>query len=594
MEQNKDKQLQYVVDEFERYERYHSKRFEKASKIYDMWIGKPPTRTHDWQNAVHKPLMMEGEQTITPRMFTALFPNDAPIDCKSEGPASPQAARVIKGAVEHYFRVANVQQHFYPALGQSTLFGTGYAESGSWLSRRQWLTNRETGDRYYTIVETRPDIKFVSFFEMFPNPNKIYMWDNLPLIRRRFVDAEYLKSLAENPYFKFDKLSEALNTENPVTSNSIIYSQDGKPIPKKREEYEILDYWGPWDESYTDNNGKEKKRKAVPYWIIIVNRKVKVRAVPNPYNHQLPPFIKIKLFEDVKPSWFGVGIGEIGMSPQERVNKIVNQRLDNVDLVLNKQGLIDGNDTLLNTKQLMISKPGKFHRVQDIDRSVKVFEFNDVTASSYNEEKLASDDFKEATGAVIPLQPGDKSEQHRTAMGIQLLQGAAGIRFKPILRMIELDGIAQTAMFFYSNLHQFMTKPQWIEITGEDGAQAPQAFLLSPEDLQAKVYFIPTGLSETLNKELQIGQLLRFKEITVNDPTVNRMEINRRIAELFGFKNVNKLLVEQPPPQMQPGSLPPEMQQKIRQRMAEGATPDQVKGEMIGPQPRTAITTGGG
>lgn len=589
-----DKQVQYVVDEFKRYSDHWASRFEKASKIYDKWLGKAEKRSYDWQNAVHKPLMLEGEQTLTPRIFTALFPIEAPVDVQVEGSSDPQAGIVIKGGIGHYFKVANVQGHMYPAVGQATLFGTGYAETGSWLVKRQWLKNDK--DKWnYVIVETRPDAKFVSFFEIFPNPDKLYMWDGLPLIRRRFVDAEYLKRLAEDKTHKFDNLAKALKTQCPITKDSVVYGADGKPLQvRKRDQYEVLEYWGPWDESYKDDKGEAKTRNARPYWIMVVNREVKIRDIANPYNHQIPPFIKLKLFEDLMPNWFGVGIGEIGYSSQQRVNKIINQRLDNVDLCLNKQGVYDGNDTLLNTKQLQVSKPGKWHRVQDVDRSMKPWDFGDVTASSYNEEKIASDDFRQATGATVPLQPGEKEQQHRTAMGIQLLQGAAGMRFKPIIRMMERDGVQQTAQFFYSNLHQFMTKPQWIQLTGESGAKHPQGFMLRPEHLQAKVHFIPTGMSETLSKELEVGQLLRWKEITMSDRTVNRVPINRRLGELMGIRDLDKMIIEQPSPDMGEGALDQEMQETIRQRIQEGASPEMIKNELLGPPQRQSITTGGG
>lgn len=591
VEIKKNSMVSYVVKEFDKYERHWTPRFEQASKVYNAWMGKLPQRGHDWQNQVHVPLMIEAEQTITPRLFTALFPTDAPLDVQVVGDTPVKAGVVIKNGLQHFFRTANVQGHMLPTVSQAVLFGTGYAESGTWLVKRGWQIDIQTGDRYNGLIESRPDFGYVSFFELFPHPAKIYMWDTMPIIRRRFIDAEALKALADNPNYKFENLETALKTESPKHKTSIVYGSDGKPLEsRKRDEYEILEYWGPWDQDYKDEHGEVKKKKAMPYWIIIVNRQVLVRGVPNPFNHQIPPFIKIKLFEDPKPSWFGVGIGPIGISTQDRVNKIVNQRLDNVDLCLNKQGVYDGNDTLLNKKSLQISKPGKFHKVQDINTSIKVWDFGDVTASSYNEEKLAKDDFKEATGATMPLQPNEKSDQHRTAMGIQLLQGAAGMRFKPILRMMEIDGIQQIAMFFFSNLQQFMTEPEWLQITGE--GKPPTPFLLRPEHLQAKVNFIPTGISETVNKEVQIGQLLRYKEVTMNDPTVNRQEINKRIAQLFGFKDIEKLLV----PQQEisgPGGMPQDMAQQVRQRVAEGANPEQIKQELLGPPPAPEQEQGG-
>jgi hypothetical protein len=344
-----DPMVTFVTEEFDRYEQALQDRFDKAKSIYDMWMNKPPNRTWDWQNAVHVPMMVEAEQTITPRIFAALFPTEAPVDCLVYGDAPEEQGIVIKNLIQHQFRISDVQGEAIPSLTQCTLFGTGYLES-TWLVERQWQVDPVSGSRYMAVTANRPDCKAVSFFELYPHPAKLRMNDGLPVIRRRFCDAEYLKRLADNPRFQMKNLKQALDSESVVDEPT---SDDSGKIMnlKKRENYELLEYWGPWDESYI-KDGKPVTRKSVPYWIIIVNRSVLIRGIANPYNHQRPPFIKLKLFEDVNPSWFGIGVGQIGLPTQERLNKIVNQRLDNVDLVLNKQGFYNGNDTLINTRKV--------------------------------------------------------------------------------------------------------------------------------------------------------------------------------------------------------------------------------------------------
>lgn len=575
-----DPQVEYVVREFQRYEVNIRERFDKAKKIYDMWLGKPPARSYDWQNQIAVPMMVEAEQTISPRLFAALFPTEAPIDCQVYGEATEDQGIIIKGLIAHQFRVSDVQGEAIPSLTQCTLLGTGYLESG-WLVERTWQVNPNTKERYLAVTANRPDAWAVNFFEFYPHPAKLRMGDGLPLIRRRFCDAEYLKRLADNPHFKLDNLRQALDSTSVVDIPTNIVDPSGKPLDlKDREKYELLEYWGPWDTTY-EKDGKSKTDKAVPSWIIVVNRKVKIRSIPNPFNHQRPPFCKFKLFEDVNPSWFGIGVGQIGYPTLERLNKIVNQRLDNVDLVLNKQGFYNGNDVLINTKKLQVSRPGQWHKVSDTVTSIRWMDTPDVTSSSYKEEEIAKNDFRESTGATIPLLPSDEG-QHRTAMGISLLQGAAGARFRPVLRRMETDFIQDLAFMYLSNLQQFMTQPEWITVTSKDGTKQP--IRVSPEQIQAKVLFMPTGISETLNKEVQIGQLLRFKEVSVQDPTVNRSEINKRLAELMGFKDIDKLMV---PPQepVQPGGLAPNEQAIIKQRLAEGASPQQIKQELLGVPP---------
>lgn len=579
-----DPMVKFVVEEMERYESFHQERFDEAVEIYDFWTNKAPTKSFDWMNAVHIPMTFEGEQTITPRLFAALFPTEAPIEVKVFGDTPEEQGIVIKGLIEQHFRMSDVQGESLSALTQCSLYGTGYVEA-PWLFRRSWIIGPD-GSRHVAVIDNRPDCKAVNFFEMYPHPAKMRMSDELPIIRRRFCDAEYLKGLSDNPNFKFENLQEALNSQSVVSKPSTLWGPDGKTVSiKKRDEFEILEYWGPYDLTYLKDE-KPVVQKAVPHWIIIINRAVKVRGVPNPYNHQRPPFCKLKLYEDAKPGWFGIGIGKVGKPTQERLNKIVNQRLDNVDLVLNKQGFYNGNDTLINTKKLQVSKPGQWHKVSDTVTSIRWMDTPDVTASSYKEEELAKNDFRESTGATVSLMPTDEG-QHRTAMGINLLQGAAGIRFRTVLKRLETDFIQDLAFMYLSNLQQFMTMPEWVTITSSNGTQKP--VMVSPEQIQSKVKFIPTGISEALNKEFAVGQLLRFKELTMNDPTVNRQEINKRIAEQMGFKDISKLLVQQQPVMMgQDGGqaqLQPQEQQRIQQRIAEGATPQQIKMEMLGNPP---------
>lgn len=566
----KDLMADFVTQEFVRYEGFHRKRFERMEDIYDLWIGSKKTAKLKWMNNVHVPMLFEGEQTITPRIFVALFPTDAPVDVKVEGEAPKQQGTKIKGTIQHYFRIADVQGESLPMLTQNTLYGTGYCEAGFWYTRFGWQMD-ENQERYYTPIESRPDCKFVNFFEMYPHPAKLKIGDGLPLIRRRFCDAEYLKRLKSNPFFETKKLDEALQSELPVAGQHAAYQK------KKEDEYEILEYFGPYEKP-TDSQDVTVK-ELIPHWIIVINRSVTIRGIPNPFNHQMEPFCKITMYPDARPSWFGVGVGEIGQSSCERLNKLVNQRLDNVDLVLNKQWLVQAGDNYLNRRKLGLSQPGAVHDCADPLSSIRPLDTPDVTASSYKEEEIAKLDFRESTGATSQLMPTEA--QHRTALGIQLLQGAAGMRFRPILRKIEIDFIQQVSMFFFSNLKQFMSNEEWVTIAGEMGEEA---VLVKPEDIQAKVYFIPTGISETQAKEIQINNLLKYKEMTKDDPTINRAEINRRIGELFGFKDFEKLIVQQGQPV--PGSsIPPEQQQRIRQRLAEGASPEQIKQEMLGAPP---------
>jgi len=134
-----------------------------------------------------------------------------------------------------------------------------------------------------------------------------------------------------------------------------------------------------------------------------------------------------------------------------------------------------------------------------------------------------------------------------------------------------------------------MAVPELVQMVGED----KKLIRITPEAIQAKTHFLPSGLSEMMNKEQQIGQYMRFKEISMNDPTINRAVINKRIAKLMGLEDLDELIIDQSGNREQ-GGLPPDVQERIKQRLAEGADPETIKMELLGQPPDPNADTGGG
>jgi len=137
---NVDAMTTFVVNEFERYEKFHMERYENAAKVIKQWNNVPPPKTLDWMNQVHCPITFASEQTVTPRIFAALFPNEAPLDIKVYGKATEQQGILIRDTLKHYYRIADVQGECLPSLTQNTLIGTGYVES-PYLYRKAWQVN---------------------------------------------------------------------------------------------------------------------------------------------------------------------------------------------------------------------------------------------------------------------------------------------------------------------------------------------------------------------------------------------------------------------------------------------------------------------
>ena len=127
-------------------------------------------RAYTWQNAVHVPITFEAEQTISPRIFSALFPNEAPVDIELVGEADDDEGIRILELIKHQFRVSDVQGEAVPSIQQCSLLGTAYMYS-PWLFRTSWQVNSR-GQRYQALIDNRPDLRnmcqFLKCFHILP------------------------------------------------------------------------------------------------------------------------------------------------------------------------------------------------------------------------------------------------------------------------------------------------------------------------------------------------------------------------------------------------------------------------------------------
>src|SRR5690606_10318347 len=97
--------------------------------------------------------------------------------------------------------------------------------------------------------------------------------------------------------------------------------------------------------------------------------------------------------------------GDVGQGAplQEELNAVVNQRMDNVKLVLNKRYHVRrGSQTDLDA--LMRNVPGGGVMMNDPEKDVKVISTEDVTASSYQEQDRIMLEFDNLVGSMS--QPG--------------------------------------------------------------------------------------------------------------------------------------------------------------------------------------------
>lgn len=106
---------------------------------------------------------------------------------------------------------------------------------------------------------------------------------------------------------------------------------------------------------------------------------------------------------------------------QEEINKIANQRLDNVDLVLNKRYFVR-RGSMTDLDALIRNTPGGGVMMNDPEKDVKVLSTDDVTSSAYQEQDRMSSEFDSLVGNFSPAAP-QNNEKQTPALGVAKMGG---------------------------------------------------------------------------------------------------------------------------------------------------------------------------
>lgn len=125
---------------------------------------------------------------------------------------------------------------------------------------------------------------------------------------------------------------------------------------------------------------------------------------------------------------------QMGSSLQRETNDTINQRRDNVSLVLNKRFIVKrGRD--VDVQSLVRNTAGGVTMATDTD-DVKQMEWNDVTASSYQEQDRLNVDFDELTGNFSSSSVMTNRKLNETVGGMQMLSGGASQLTEYLIRTL--------------------------------------------------------------------------------------------------------------------------------------------------------------
>jgi len=543
-----------LVTRFNDWDTSRKQRESVWQKIYKLYFTTAEQHRTSTRSSLTIPIIFQIIESAIPKVANVLFAQGedffdvAPLDQNNEELVSK--AESIKRLLSVQLSKADFFIKFIDFIKQLMLYGTSYLQV-YWKVKRDWVWERvpvrtpqtvfgiPLGEKIewketksYKVVERRPEVEVLDILDVFPDPDAQNETDSKGIFIRSWISKDDLSELGKGQYPVY------ANTESPdiqgsrdsyATSRAERFSARGLATSSisKKEQVELITFWGKYD---IDGDGIKESAH-----IVIANRQVLIKAQANPFHHQKIPVIRGVLFPSPK-EWYGIGLVEPVISEVHELNTLRRQRIDNINLVLNRMWQAN---TLADVDlETLISSPGNIVLTDQMD-AVKPLETPDVTTSAYNEANIVQMDIERAT--VPPSAQGNTTNGQlgRTARGAQMIIGQALEKFGTATKLIEEMALKKLLQMFHQLNLQFIDDD---EVLQDPFLYSEIANLqMTPEDIRADVKFKMIGISEMVGSEGKINQIVSFMGVfgKVLSPE-SITSLSQKVWTLMGF-NKNEI-----------------------------------------------------
>ena len=434
-------------------------------------------------------------------------------------PAQKMALKMEK-CIHDQLTDSNAVNVFRKAIFESALLGTGIIKGPLNFYKRvhNWETDPDTGQKMYSPYEkTMPRIEYVSLWDFHPDPSATSIEDCEYVIQRHRMNRQQLRGLIKRPYFDAAAIEECLakgpNYEDKYYEDTI-REDDTEPYYQENR-YEVLEYWGVVDKKYAQEVGLEGANDMSEFDQVQVNVWVcggmVIRCVLNPFTPARIPFQAFPFEIDPYQIW-GVGVAENMEYSQKLMNGHYRMAIDNLALAGNL--VFDVDEASLVPGQNMDIFPGKIFRRQSgvTGTAINGLKFPNTAPENIQMYQISRQLADEDTGipSILHGQTG-VTGTGRTAAGLSMLMGSAGLAMKTVIK----------------NIDDHLLKP-----LGESLFQWNMQFNDDLGEIKGDLEIKPRGVAAVMQKEVRTQRLTALLQTVSNPMLAPFIKIPNLIREL--------------------------------------------------------------
>ena len=418
-------------------------------------------------------------------------------------PAKEQARRMEK-CIHDQLLDTNAVNVFRKAIFESALLGTGVIKGPFNFYKRvhNWEKDNSGTRNYQPYEKIVPRIEPVSVWDFHPDPSATSIEDAEYVIERHRMNRQQLRSLIKRPHFDAAAVEEAIaqgpNYEDKYYEDTI--REDETQANYQENRFEVLEYWGVLDAKFAREVGmdvpddmSELDQLQINAWIC---GSFVLRCVLNPFTPARIPYQAFP-FEINPYQLWGVGVAENMEDAQMLMNGHMRMAIDNLALAGNL--VFDVDEASLVPGQNMDIFPGKIFRRQSgvTGTAINGLKFPNTAPENIQMYQLSRQLADEETGipSIMHGQTG-VTGTGRTAAGLSMLMGSAGLSMKTIIK----------------NIDDHLLKP-----LGEAYFQWNMQFNEDVEDVKGDLEIKPRGVAAVMQKEVRTQRLTSLLQ-TVSNP----------------------------------------------------------------------------
>ena len=483
-------------------------------KFHRMYHGILPEKNTPWVGAsnLHIPITQIVVDTITSTIANSILGNSPIVTVRPYpelGVDVEEAARKLEFFLNYAIReeIRGFRQVFTQWVRQAVLYGTAILKV-VWSAETRNIKVRdflEGGKKLITVKTYDAPRLCVVDLENFIIPSFARDIQDAPFVAERiFVPLQVLKQREKEGFYSgIDELVTMMYQPSEVERQGA--DELGVKYPQLIEGIDIYDYWGGYD---LDGDGYEEE-----YHIVMAADQPKILRIEEPpYYHGKRPYVRYNFLREPN-QFYGIGIGQMIQHLQEEINAIHNQRMDNVNLIINKVFKYRPNEYFEDPDDIIFA-PGSKIPVNEMD-DIMPLVTGDVPVSSYNEEQIVRDYIERLTGVTDFSLGRIPSTARRTpaTLGIAVIaEGNKKLQERLILLQESLEEVLDMIQWLY---YQFIPQEKVFKAPG-----ASVLMTITPEDLRHQYRFDITGADVTTSKEIRFQQSLQMYALLSNNPIV--------------------------------------------------------------------------